>query len=141
MMIWILLLVKVMRICYHWSTEQTIHDSILNLNAFIVSVHGPPWLHIKPLQLFNFDFEADPDPLQNADPDTASQNANPNTASQNADLDPQPCPKIHTKDSKYLEQYFKENKVDQFRALSFKRQNSRDFSCDSPKAQQPKFLF
>jgi hypothetical protein len=93
-----------------------------------VSVHGPPWLHFESLQILNFDFDVDPDPLQNADPNTASQNTDPNPASQNADPDPQPCPNIHTKESKYLEQYFVENKVDQFRALSIKRQNSRDFS-------------
>jgi hypothetical protein len=82
-----------------------------------VSVHGPPWLHFEPLQILGFDFDADLDPPQTADPNPASQNAVPNPASQNADPDPQPCPNIHTKESKYLEQYFKENKVDQFRAF------------------------
>ncbi len=114
---WVLFLTKVMRICNHWSTEQTIHGSILNLHASIVSVHGPPWIHFEPLQLLNFDFDPDPDP-----------------ASQNTDPDPQPCNNIHTKESKYLEQYFKENKVDQFRALSIKRQNSRDFSWRQSKS-------
>ncbi len=32
------------------------------VHAFIVSIHGPPWLNFKPLKLLTFDFSADPDP-------------------------------------------------------------------------------
>ncbi len=67
MRIRILLLIKGMRICDHWSTGQSIHGSILNLHASI--------LHLEPLQPLNFDFDADPDPPENADPNPASQNA------------------------------------------------------------------
>jgi hypothetical protein len=63
---------------------QTLQGSILNLHASIVSVHCPPLLHVEPLKLLNFDFNADSDQAVhcNADPDPASKN--------NADLDPQP---------------------------------------------------
>ncbi len=64
--IWILFLVKVLRICDYWSTD-------------------PQVLHFKSLKLLNFDLNADPDPAlhSNADPDPASEN--------NADPDLQPC--------------------------------------------------
>ncbi len=43
-----------------------------------LSVHGPPWLHFKPLKPLNFDFNANPDSNQafhsNADLDPLSQN-------------------------------------------------------------------
>ncbi len=34
---------------------QTLQGSNLSLHAFIVSVHGPPWLHFEPLKLLNFE--------------------------------------------------------------------------------------
>ncbi len=75
MRIRILLLIKVFRICDHW--WQTLKGSILSLNAFIVSVHGPSWLLFEPLKLLYFDFSADPDSdtafYTNADPDPASK--------------------------------------------------------------------
>jgi hypothetical protein len=46
------------------------------LQACTMSVPGPPRLHyFKPLKLFNFYFNADPDPTQPniADPDPASK--------------------------------------------------------------------
>jgi hypothetical protein len=56
----ILLLIKGMRICEHWSTEpRRLH---LGLQDSIVSVHGSPRLHFEPLKLLNFDFNAYPDP-------------------------------------------------------------------------------
>jgi hypothetical protein len=49
MRIRILLLIKMMRICDHWSTDsQRLHD--------------PPWLNSEPLQLLSFELNADPDP-------------------------------------------------------------------------------
>ncbi len=67
-----LLLIKVMRISDHWSTDP------LRLNF------ESPSLHYGPLQLLNFGYDADPDTsLQSdADPDPASQS--------NVDPDPQP---------------------------------------------------
>ncbi len=44
------------------SGQQTLQGSILSLQASIVIVHGPPWLHFEPLKLLNVDFNADPDP-------------------------------------------------------------------------------
>jgi hypothetical protein len=58
MRIWIriLLLIKVMKICDHWSTDS-------------------PRLHFEPPQVLNFDLDADPDPAfdfnVDPDPDTA----------------------------------------------------------------------
>jgi hypothetical protein len=52
----ILLLIKVMRICDHWSTD--LHISILSLYASNVIVHGTPWLHFEPLKLLNIAFFA-----------------------------------------------------------------------------------
>jgi hypothetical protein len=53
---------------------QTLHGSILNFRASIVSVHGPPWLHFE---LLKFEFVPDPGPVfcssANPDPDQASQ--------------------------------------------------------------------
>jgi hypothetical protein len=62
-----MLLIKVMRLCFHWSVEfprlhfepPRIHFS---LHAAIVDVHGPPWLSFEPLKLQNIDFNANPDP-------------------------------------------------------------------------------
>jgi hypothetical protein len=58
--------------------------SILILQASIVSVHDPPRLCFEPLDLLNFDFNADPDPdpafHSKADPDsdpTSKYNAEP----------------------------------------------------------------
>jgi hypothetical protein len=53
---------------------QTLQGSILNLQAYIVSFHGPPWLHLESLKLINFDLNEDPDPAfhSNADPDSFS---------------------------------------------------------------------
>ncbi len=48
---------KVMRICDH-----CLHGFILSLYAFIISVKVPPCLHFAPLQLLNYDFDADPHP-------------------------------------------------------------------------------
>ncbi len=50
---------------------QTVHGSILSLNASIVSFHGPPWLHCEPSQLLNFNLDADPDPAFDFDADLA----------------------------------------------------------------------
>ncbi len=58
MRIRILLLIKVMRICDHWSTDRP----FLSLHASILSIHGLSWLHFEPLKLLNFDFNAGPDP-------------------------------------------------------------------------------
>jgi hypothetical protein len=79
----ILLFIKVIKICDHWSTEPP-EGSVVTLHASIVSVHGPPRLHFEPLKRLNFDFDADPDPdfHSNVEPDPASQN--------NADQDPKP---------------------------------------------------
>ena len=41
----------------------------LSLQAAIVSVHGPPWLHFEPLQLLNFVSDAAP---QDPEPDPSS---------------------------------------------------------------------
>jgi hypothetical protein len=60
---------------------QTLHGFIFNLHAAIVSIHGPPKLHLEPPhcshkvqemwspQLMNFDFDADPDFDFDANPD------------------------------------------------------------------------
>jgi hypothetical protein len=77
MQIRILLLIKMIRFCDHGL--QTLHGTILNLHASIVSDLGPPWLHDEPQKLLNFSFSVDPDPNPNppshpiADPDIASQ--------------------------------------------------------------------
>ncbi len=67
---------------------QTLHGSILTLNASIVCAHNPPWLHFEPVKLLNFDADSNPDrdPAfhSNADPDQNSEN-NPDP-----DSDPQP---------------------------------------------------
>jgi hypothetical protein len=39
----ILLLIKVMRICDHWSTDHP--RPYLSLHASVVGVQGPPWHH------------------------------------------------------------------------------------------------
>jgi hypothetical protein len=73
---WIrILLIKVMLICDHWSTD---------LLVLHLSVHGTPWLRYEPRKFLNFDFNADPDPAfhSNVDLDPASKN--------NADPDPKP---------------------------------------------------
>ncbi len=44
--IWILLFIKMIRICAHGLL--ILHGSILSLHASIVSVLGPPWLHAEP---------------------------------------------------------------------------------------------
>ncbi len=44
-----LLLVKVVRIYDHWSTD--LQGSILSLHASIVSVQCPPWIHFESLKL------------------------------------------------------------------------------------------
>jgi hypothetical protein len=77
----VLLLIKVMPICDHWSTDPTrLHFDPRRLKC------GRPRLHFEPLKLMGFDFYADPDPdpalHSNTDPAEASQN--------NADPDPQP---------------------------------------------------
>jgi hypothetical protein len=86
MWIRILLIIKVMATCYHWST-----DSILSRHAS----NERQWLQYEPLKLMKFDFNADQDPAShsNADPDPASHNADP-VSQNNADLNPQPCPLI-----------------------------------------------
>jgi hypothetical protein len=54
MRIWLLLLMKVMGICDHWSTDPPgLH---LSLPASIVSVHGPTRLYFEPLKLLKFYF-------------------------------------------------------------------------------------
>jgi hypothetical protein len=71
-----------MRIC--GTGLQTLHRSILSLQASLVSVHGPPRLHFEPIKFQKFDLNADPDSdpaiRSNADPDPAVKN--------NADPDP-----------------------------------------------------
>jgi hypothetical protein len=47
---------------------QPLQISILSLQTSIESVHGSPLLHFEPLNLLNFDFNADSNPA-NADPD------------------------------------------------------------------------
>jgi hypothetical protein len=64
--IWILLLIKVIRICTHGL--QILHGSNLNLHASIVSVLGTPWLHAEPQKLLNFGFNTDSDPTDTAIP-------------------------------------------------------------------------
>jgi hypothetical protein len=59
MRIRILLLIKVMQICNHWSLDP--QGSILSIHASIVSVHGSPRLHFEPLKLLNFDVNANPE--------------------------------------------------------------------------------
>jgi hypothetical protein len=70
-----ILLLKVVRIFGHWS--KSLHGSILSLHASIVCIRVPPWLHFEPLQLQNFDFNANPDLIQlftlNANPELAPQ--------------------------------------------------------------------
>jgi hypothetical protein len=47
----ILRLIKVMRICNHWSTDsQRLH---LEPHASIMSVHDPQWHNFEPLKLLN----------------------------------------------------------------------------------------
>jgi hypothetical protein len=58
MLIRIRILIKVMIICDCWSTE----GSIFSLHGSIVCALCPPRLHFEPLELLNFDFNADPDP-------------------------------------------------------------------------------
>ncbi len=71
----ILLLIQVMRICDHCSTEPPgLHFQI---QASTVSVHGPPSLHFENLTLPSFEFHADSDSdpafHSNADQAPASQ--------------------------------------------------------------------
>ncbi len=55
-----LLLIKVMRICDHCSSD---HPGLhFELHDFIVSVHGLPRLRFEAMKVLNFDFNADPDP-------------------------------------------------------------------------------
>jgi hypothetical protein len=83
MRIRILLLIKVMGICYHWSIDP------LSLQGSIVSVNGPPLLYFELLKFLNVGNNADPDTAfhSEADPDPASKI--------NADPDPQHCKKTH----------------------------------------------
>jgi hypothetical protein len=76
----ILLVIKVMRICDHWSTDPPrLHFESPRPHC---SVCGPPLLRFEPLKLLNFDFNADldSDPAFHSktdlDPDPASQNYN-----------------------------------------------------------------
>jgi hypothetical protein len=61
-----------------------------------LSVQGTLWLHFEPLQLLNFDFDANPDPDPDFDVDadpfpnpSVYSDAEPDPASQN-DVDPDP---------------------------------------------------
>jgi hypothetical protein len=80
MRIRILLLIKLMEMWDNWSIYPQPQGSILNLQASIAGVHGPPRLYFESPKLLNLYFNADPDPdpafLSNEDPD-------PNTASKN----------------------------------------------------------
>jgi hypothetical protein len=67
MRIRILLLIKVMRISDHWSTDPPMH------HLYPTRLYcEPPWINFEPLKLLNFDLDLDPDPA-NADPDPASK--------------------------------------------------------------------
>jgi hypothetical protein len=54
------ILIKVMRIGNLW--HSSLYVSILSLYVSTVSVQGHPWHHFKPLQLLNYEFDADSDP-------------------------------------------------------------------------------
>jgi hypothetical protein len=74
-----LLLIKMMQICDHLTTDPPsfrLHASMLSLQTFILRVHGLLRIHCDPRKFLNFDFNADPDPAfySNADPDPASKN-------------------------------------------------------------------
>ncbi len=57
MRIRILLLIKVMEICDHWSVDRPgLHFEPPSLNF------EPPGFYYKPLKILNFEFNADPDP-------------------------------------------------------------------------------
>jgi hypothetical protein len=64
----ILLLIKVIRICAHWSTNPP--GLRFEPPRLFVSVQCPAWIHVEPLKLLNFDFDADPEPAfhSNSDP-------------------------------------------------------------------------
>ncbi len=66
----ILLLIKVMRICDHWSTDPLRpRFDTLKYPASTVSVYGTPWLHIfEPLQVIDADPDLGPAFYSNADP-------------------------------------------------------------------------
>jgi hypothetical protein len=49
-----MLLFRVMVICHHYL--ETHKGSILNLQASILSDHGPPRLFFEPVELLNFAF-------------------------------------------------------------------------------------
>ncbi len=70
MRIRILLIIKVMRICDHWSKDppRLVYTSI-------VRVRGPPLLHLGASKASEFDFNEDPDPAiySNADPEPTFQ--------------------------------------------------------------------
>ncbi len=73
---WILLVIKVMRICDHWSAEPPRLD--LEPSHLDYERPRPSKAPFEPLQLLNFEFNADLNLDQafhsNADPDPASKN-------------------------------------------------------------------
>ncbi len=75
----ILFLIKLMRVCYHWS-EDPPRPHFEPSYTSIVSVYGHPLLQLDPPLVLNFDFDADPGPAFDfaadpyMDPDPASQN-------------------------------------------------------------------
>ncbi len=54
----LLLLIEVMGIYDHWSIDPP--GLYLSLQASVLSVHGRHWLYFEPIQIFIFDFYADP---------------------------------------------------------------------------------
>ncbi len=84
-----LLLNEVMRICDRWSTDPPGLHLRLQAPPLWLHLHGPLWLHFKPLKPISFYFNADPDSNSafhsNADPDPLSQNTI------NANPYPPPC--------------------------------------------------
>jgi hypothetical protein len=65
MRIRILLLIKVIKVCDHWSIDPPgLHFEPPCLHG----VHGPLGLCFEPLKLLNFNFKADPESKNDADP-------------------------------------------------------------------------
>jgi hypothetical protein len=68
-------------------SDANLRPHVYRASNTIVRIHGPPRLHIEPLNsLMNFDINANPAFHSNAEPDPASQN--------NADQDAQPNPAV-----------------------------------------------
>ncbi len=70
-----ILLIKVMRICDHWSTD--LPRLLFEPPRPFVNVHGPRRLNFDPLKLLNFDFSGDPDQASKNNADRDLQPYNP----------------------------------------------------------------